>query len=122
MQQPFEPLAGRNNAAAARPDDDELGVEGRAHRGLFGGRIEVATTPADRAAGAGLDMADMVQCAGQQGQSGFDEVRRQHVSLSGHRADLDAVNGLANPGEIGNAVDVDQMIGCDHPQIHHRHQ
>jgi hypothetical protein len=122
LQQPLEPLPGRNNAAAAWPTDDKLGVEGRAHCWLFGRGIEVATAPADRAAGASLDMSDMFQCASQQRQSGFDKVRRQHVSLSGHRADLNAVNGLANSGEVGNSVNVDQMIGCDHPKIHHRHQ
>src|SRR3954452_12921261 len=122
LQQPFEPLVGWNNPSAARPDDDELGVKRRAHCGLFRRRIEMATTPADCATGASLDVANMFKRAGQQGQSGFDEVRRQHVGLSGHRADLNAVNGLANPGEVRNAVDVDQMIGCDHPEIHHRYQ
>ena len=80
LQQSFKPRAGGNDMAAVRPDDNKVGVKGRADRRLFGRRIEVAAAPADRAAGAGLDMADMLQRAGQERESGLNEVRRQHVT------------------------------------------
>ena len=122
MQQALEPFAGRDDAAAVRAGYDELRVKRRTHRGLFGRGVEVAAASANGAAGAGLDVADVLQRARQKRETGSDDRRRQHVSLPGHCADFDAFGRFPYSREIGNTVDVDQMIGCDHPKIHHRHQ
>ena len=109
-------------AAAVGAGDDELGVEHRAHRRLFGRGIEMAAASADRAAGAGLDVADVLQRARQKREARSDDRRRLARPPVGSSRRFRSIRRFPYSREIGNTVDVDQMIGRDHPKIHHRHQ
>ena len=50
------------------------------------------------------------------------QVGLQQVDVPGQRADPDLAVLLADVGELGEVVDVDQVLGVGQPQLHHRQQ
>ena len=51
-----------------------------------------------------------------------EQLGPQQVDVAGERADADLVALLADVGELGEVVDVDQVLGVRQPELHHRQQ
>ena len=114
--------AGMTRSAAALALGHHLGVERGRHRAPFGGRIGVRDAAAERAAGADRMMRDVAHHRGEQAAERavlhrLLERRMAHAGADAELAvlDLEAV-------ELGDAVDVDQMLRPRQPERHGRHQ
>ena len=71
----------------------------------------MAKTAANRPSITRLPVTDQRDGLGKQRQAFADERRELDIALACHRADHDAATILADPGQLGNAIDVDQVIG-----------
>ena len=56
------------------------------------------------------------------GKCSREQLGLQQVDVAGQRADPDLAALLADVGELGEVVDVDQVLGAGEPQLHHRQQ
>ena len=108
-------------ASLVAADDHEC-LRGAAHRRQILRRVGLAQRPADRAAVADHRVGDDLLGVAEQREPRCQQVGLQEVDVARHRADLDHPLVLADVGEVGQVVDVDQVRGLGEPQLHHREQ
>jgi hypothetical protein len=107
---------------AVGPADDHRGLERGAHRGEVLGGVGLAERAADRAAvahdGVGDDLLGVAEDREVLGQ----QLGLEEVDVPGERADADLGPRVADVRQLGEVVDVDQVLGVGQPQLHHRQQ
>ena len=107
---------------AAGAADDHLRLGGRADgREVLGG-VGLAQRAADRAAVAHHRVGDHGLGVAEEREVPREQLGLQQVDVAGQRADPDLAVRLADVGELGEVVDVDQVLGAGQPQLHHRQQ
>ena len=84
--------------------------------------IAIGDVAADRAHVTHLRIGDQKRGFVQDRQRFCHLVRRQQLVLGGHGADHDVVAVAADALEPRNAVQIDQMLRCGQPKLHHRDQ
>ena len=82
----------------------------------------MAQRAADRAAVAGLAMADQGDRLVHQGKAPGCQLGEFEVALTRHRAHLHAFGGLANIAEAFDAIEIDDVVRLDVTEVQHRHQ
>jgi hypothetical protein len=112
----------RDVAGAARAAHLEGRVQSHRDGGHLRGRIEVAHAAAEGAAVARLPMTDPADRLRHQRELRGDQGRELDGALAGHRAEGDGVALVAHEIELGQAIEVDQVLGSGEPQREHRHQ
>ena len=108
--------------ARRRAADDDVGLGRRADGREVLGRVGLAQRAADRAAVAHDGVGDHLLGVGEQREVAREQLGAQQVDVAGQRADPDLAVLLADVGELGEVVDVDQVLGRGEPQLHHRQQ
>ena len=83
-------------------------IVGRADRGQFGGRIGMREAAADRAAIAGLAMADMTERLGHQRAMFGDVGRDFEIALARHGADAQQTVADRDTAQLLDAAEIDQ--------------
>ena len=87
LEQVTEEVTGCHGPLAARPDDDELGIEGERRGTDVTRRVGADERTAHRAAVADLRVGHLLDGLGQQCCVLADGVAGEHVGVRGHRAD-----------------------------------
>ena len=85
-------------------------------------RVEMAERAAERAAVAGLAMADMLERLMHDREGARHIVREFEIALPRHGTES---AGTVRNGDIGqrfNPVEIDEMVGRHDAKIEHRHQ
>ena len=109
-------------ARTVRTDHSEHRLIGRRDRWQFRRRIEMAQAAANGAPVAGLEMTDKRERFLQDRRPRRDDLRAGKIALSGHGADGQRLTGVGDAVHVGNAIEVDHMVGHDETHIQHRHQ
>ena len=112
----------RDDALAAGTPDHRARLDGRADRGQVLRRVGLAQRAADRAAIAHDRVGDHVLGVAKQRKVPREQVRLQQVHVPRERPDPDLVALLADVRELGQVVDVDQVLGVRETELHHREQ
>ena len=107
---------------AGGADGAELGIIDQRHGRQLGGGIGVRQRAANGAAIARLAMPDMAQRFRQQRAISRDLGRGLELALAHHGADAQPAVDHRDAAQIGDAAEIDQMVGDDVAKIHHRHQ
>jgi len=94
----------------------------RRHRHQLGGGIEMAERARDGAAVARLAMPDLQDRLAHQRQTCADHIGEFEIALARHAADADIALLGADEGEVGDAVEIDDMVGQHITHRQHRHQ
>ncbi len=84
--------------------------------------VGLAERAADRAAVAHHRVGNHLLGVAKQREVLSEELRVQQLDVAGERSDRDLLALLADVGELGQIVDVDQVLGLCESQFHHRHQ
>ena len=79
-----------------------------------------ATLPPSVPTIAHLRVGDLQRGLAQQRDLLAEQVGADQLVLRRHRADDDVVAFLADPLEVGDAAEVDEIGGAREPQLHHR--
>ena len=117
-----EEAVGSHGAAAVRAFKHELGVAHQRQGRVVIARVAVGDVPADGAAVAHLGVGDQLGGFGQQGHLGLQDGRMDQVVFHRHRTNDHGLPFFADAAQLGNAVDVDQVLGLGKAQLHHRQQ
>ncbi len=112
----------RRRARRSAPRITTLRLGGRADRREVLGRVGLAQRAADRAAVAHDRVGDHVLGVAEEREVLGEQLGLEQVDVAGQRADPDLAALLADVGELGQVVDVDQVLGVGQPQLHHRQQ
>ena len=105
-----------------RPGDRHLGVDGGGDRDQFRRRIEMAQRAAERAAVAGLAVADLLDRLVHQRAALAHHIGEFEIALARHGADLERAVVLADVGQAIDPVEVDDVVRQHEPHVEHRHQ
>lgn len=117
-----EKAVGRHGAAAVRAFEHEFGVADQRERRVVIARVAVGNVTADGAAVAHLRVGDQLGGFCQQRHLGLQDGGIDQVVFHRHRSDDHGVAFFADATQLGNAVDVDQVLGLGKAQLHHRQQ
>ena len=102
--------------------DDDLRLGRRADgREVLGG-VGLAQRAADRAAVAHDGVGDDLLGVAEERVAPRQQVGLEQVDVPRQRPDADLAGVLADVGQLGELVDVDQVLGVGQPQLHHRQQ
>ena len=112
----------RDRARALGVTDHDVGPDRRADRGQVLGCVGLAQRAADRAAVADDGVGDHGFRVPEDREAAREEVGLQQVDVAGQRPDRDLAVLLADVRELGQVVDVDQVLGVREPELHHRQQ
>src|SRR5262245_44864787 len=112
----------RDFAGAARPLHRDRGIERGRDRDELGRWVEMAERAAERAAVAGLAMADLQDRLVHQWAALANKIGEFELALTRHRADLERAVALADEGEPLDPIEIDDVIGQHEPHVQHGHQ
>src|SRR5438067_10804696 len=115
-------LRKRDLAGAARSLRRQHRIHGRGDGDELGRGIELAERAAERAAVTRLPMADLQHRLVHKRTALLDALVEFHIALARHCADDERVALLLYISEIGDAVQIDDVIGRGEPHIEHRHE
>src|SRR5438874_9582863 len=115
-------LRKRDLASAARPLQRQHRIHGRGDSDELGRGVELAERAAERAAVTRLAMADLQHRLVHERTVLVDALVEFHITLACHCTDNEGVALLLYISEIGDAIEIDDVVGRGEPHVEHRHE
>ena len=104
------------------PVGDDRSPQAQHRAGVTGSGIVVSHGAPQRAACAHLPVANTGSQVGQSRDGGFDLAAGRHIGVARHGADHQSIALAANARQLGNAVQVNDLLGIGQAQAHRRQQ